>query len=233
MQQLKEVKFNNIERFWGLNAIPQWINWAVGLAEKKEDGTFDVVLQGASCRTYSADAMYFDKVHSEYSAKGRFHYCRFDKKFNYNNGKFYVIASFHKEMAETFVNKGIDYLHKKEEEAGVYPCKVYTIQGAPQTFLIEASKKWKKNIWKYVLYTFYIKTASYSNPKTCDPNYWSVLTEEKEKILLSNVKKNIKEIFDTSVYGSSLKDNVHECTGFISILTGHNDPMAKLLGVIK
>lgn len=128
--------------------------------------------------------------------------------------------------------KNIGILHEKEKKAGVALSKPLATEDEG-ILVIQASKCWNSAMWKNSLYTFYLKRTIYNNQ--VDNQYWNAL-KTKEDILLKKIKPKNIEVFTSpniakGANGIPLGVSLHQYTGFYSICTGANKPMAELLGV--
>lgn len=119
----------------------------------------------------------------------------------------------------------ITWLHKKEKKAGVQKSVLYTTQNK-DTLIIEGSNCWIQSIWKFSLYTFYLKVISYpSISQVLHPerDYIIKFTKTKENAMLSKIKSKEKEKCYTELH------KAHNNMGFYSVLNG-NLNTEKVLG---
>jgi hypothetical protein len=137
---------------------------------------------------------------------------------------------------ETFL-KNLKHINEIEKQADVEPTIVFKTKH-PELLIVKADKTWKDCCWKISIYSFLLKTYSYSSRKITNETYWNLFTKYK-KIWLSNIKED-KEIFDKETFKSCWdKDayyqynTVHVLVGFISIANNLNPVMTKLLGIKK
>lgn len=199
------------------------------MASKDVNGDFTVLQSLTSCRGWMGDALLKLKFPNiKYTPN-----FKLPKYYNYHSGNTYVaIGMKNKNDLETFLIN-LPILHEKEKKARLKRTEIFKT-GTENLYIIQGSKYWKDSCWKIMLYTFYLKTLVYKNPKLCDTIYWESLGDGKEDKLLSHIKIQ-REIFDTkTVYnqnGPFGRGGAHEKEGFVSICKGLNPPMAKLLGV--
>lgn len=204
------------------NTTSGWTGHRFSLLEKIGPDTYKSLLPFIGCRSYMCDTL-FNHKNPTYATKPSYPF-----EYDYKKGSIFVGVQFSdKKQKKTFF-KNLHILHAKETQAKVKKSIVYETQ--EELFVVvEGSKYWKDSCWKMMLYTFYIKTIGYENPKDCDTSYWKAL-DGKEDQLLSKLKIQ-REIFHPSVYGEDNSYGRHSREGFVAICSGSNPPMAKLLGV--
>lgn len=201
----------------------KWKYLEFSLLNKTNIG-YKPLLDFASCRSWMCDGLFVLKNKNWRGGKTR------EFSLEYNKGNIYIGVAFSNEQQKQQFISNIPNLREKEKQAKVSPCTVYATQ-YPLVLIVKGSKYWKDSCWKMMLYTFFIKTFAYKNPKDVDERYWKALSEGNEETLLSKVRmKASAEIFDNEVYRNQLY-GIHDKEGFVSICTGRNPPMAKLLGV--
>lgn len=220
-------------------------NADIGLIQRKKDGTFKIVSHIQRCRGYMGQYLLSIKQHENKVANWE----RFPEKMNdftYKRGCTYIGVRVHKKEKNKFL-KNIEWLHGREEKAGVKKSEVMETN-IPNLYIVKGAKYWKDSCWKIMLYTFYIRCcADYTNPKKPLPStnefyYWpNLIKNENEGKLLANVKMHWKkEIFDNKLfyvqkspwYDGYETIGKHNLEGFNSICSNKNPPMAKLLGII-
>lgn len=196
----------------------------------REGNTVKALLPFVSCRSYMCDNLLKLKL-PKYASKPCY---PFD--YNYKSGDIYVgIKLASENQKQTFINN-ISKLHEIETKAKVKKSVVYKTN-ENLILVVEGSKFWKDSCWKIMLYTFYLKTFGYTDPRSVDTWYWAALDKcnpitdkTNEEVLISKIKKT-KEVFHKSVYGVNFDRGMHDREGFVSICRGLNRPMAKFLGV--
>lgn len=218
MKKIKIVNLNTVSSGFGSC-------FEVSILNRNRD-IFISLLRFSSCRSWMCDNLFTQKSGSK--AKTSY---PFSEPLNIESGNTYIAVKTTKEGIENTL-KNLEWLNKKEEQAGVKKSVIFATQN-PYIFIVAGAGHWKNSCWKMMLYTFYIKCMTCKIPTNCDFSYWEpLLYKDNEAKLLGNVKmKKEKEIFCTSVYGKGLLYGVHDKEGFRSICSGRNPPMAKLLGV--
>ncbi|UOF80669.1 hypothetical protein [Caudoviricetes sp.] len=202
-----------------------WSTLSFSLIEKKES-EYIPLIGLFSCRSWMCDSLFTLKNKKWKGGKPTYPF-----EFDYKKGNIYVGVQFRNVLDKQVFLENVPKLQEKEKQAKVRTCKVYETQ-ISNVLVIEGSKFWKDSCWKMMLYTFYIKTFTSKNPKSIDMSYWNTLKGGNEDKLLSKVRMSpSSEIFDDSVYIGQTSGR-HSLEGFVSICSGRNPPMAKLLGVV-
>lgn len=205
-----------------IDGMSIWGGHIFSLLGKTGDSTYKALLPFMSCRSYMCDTL-FNHKNPTYRYKPSY---PFD--YDYKKGSIFIGVRFQDKNQKSVFFHNLYILHAKETQAKVRKSIVYETQHDLYV-VVEGSKFWKDSCWKMMLYTFYIKTIAYNNPKDCDKSYWKALNGKEDK-LLSKVKIQT-ELFDSSVYGVNNDTGRHNREGFVSICSGLNLPMAKLLGL--
>ena len=142
------------------------------------------------------------------------------------NGHTYIIITVSSQKNAENLQKHMSILHEKEAIAGFrYKSKLYSTIDK-DIWVVKGPKQWKDSCWKIMVYTFYIKTLMYNDPKTVDKGYWAALEPHEDKFL-----KNVKMPPEAEIFTEETINNMHDATGFCSIVRGSNPEMAKLLGI--
>ena len=165
----------------------------------------------AKCRDFLGDCIFsrrYKKAISIYSftydyKEKPFDDCRFSLKFPNSESMGY------------FLNN-INYLHEREEQAGVSLTKVFETD-QKNTLVVQGSNYWINSVWKVSLYTFYLKVISYktlASVQNPENKYLAKLTPEKEAALLASIKgRKVDHFPNLSTYA------VHNNHGFVSMIT--------------
>lgn len=191
----------------------------LGVAGMK-DGILTLASNIVKCRAWVGDSMFTIKSGSTY--KGAY---QLPAWYNFKGrDSTYIIMC----GDINIIKEDLHHLHEREKKAKVVLTQVYATQN-PKLFLFKGSSFWKKNVWSYMLYSFYVRQLTYGW-RQHDNLLWESLDYEKnEGALLSKVKIRT-EIFSPKVFGKNLDHNVHSFEGFAEICNGNNPPMAALLG---
>lgn len=118
----------------------------------------------------------------------------------------------------------LDFIHEKEDTAGVSRTEVYETDDKG-TLILVADPSWQKSPWRISLYTYYVKLASYPDMtklESPEKDYAKVLTKEKESVLLANVKSTEK-YFHAAMYAN------HEEAGIVATIKGHNGDASTIM----
>lgn len=165
----------------------------------------------AKCRDFLGDCVFSRRYKKAVSIYGfsynytqkPFDDCRFSLKFP------------NKETMTNFINN-INYLHEREKQAGVKLTEIFKTD-QKNTLVVEGSNYWINSVWKISLYTFYLKLISYktlADVESPENAYVTVLTPEKEAVMLSKIKGRKPDHFpNLNTY------DVHNKHGFYSMLT--------------
>jgi len=90
------------------------------------------------------------------------------------------------------------------------------------------NKDWQSALWKISIYSFLIKSVCcdkfWLNRSKEDIRSYSKLLRDNKEMLLSKIKEDIADVFTEDSF-----ENIHVKSGFVSICTGVNPKMAKLL----
>lgn len=151
-------------------------------------------------------------------------------------GKTYICFTVAKNSIK-FLKNGLSWLNVMEKEYGFDLSILYSTQHEGY-FIIEGDSCWNKAVWKGMLYSFFVKCMTNSEPEKAENFYWSKLLENKRlETFLKKAKEETLEIFDEKIYTNPSYPEkfdtwkIHENSGFYSICTGRNKPMADLLGI--
>lgn len=184
------------------------------------------------CREYIGQAIYDKKTKKTTTYNFD---TQVSKQYSFKTGNTLIALNFKGlENRKAYLKKHLIWLHKWETQAGVSHSEILDTQH-PDVLVIKGDGKWKDSCWKITLYTFLIKCCCYYRAKNCNNDYWSHLNRGKNlNILLSKVQTPWEEeIFSMEVYGPMLNFNTRAKNGFLTILTGQNPPMEKLLGTVS
>lgn len=224
---MKSIKVDNLRRYGDLSFGLADINPTTKLLTK--------AATLSSCRAYMADSL-FTLKNKDKTTRGHGY---LEAWYPWQKGHTYVLVEVPDNHLKHFLSN-LGFLHAKEEKAGVAKSKVFKVElkDTKNMFLVKGSGHWKNKCWSMLLYTFYIKCMVVENPTAINLNgekyYWDALRKHdsdgvtNEDKLLKSVKMR-KEIFSTEVFGNKLNTGVHDREGFVSICTGKNPPMSKLL----
>lgn len=122
----------------------------------------------------------------------------------------------------TNVKKNIKKLNTLEEEHGIIPT-TYIVTNKGIIFI--GDKIWQSALWKITLFSFYLKSLTYSKwVDGPEMEYYPIL-KPYETTLLQKVVSEKKEILHSTQFC-----DVHLYSGFVTICQGyHNPTMTKLL----
>lgn len=190
------------------------------------DGKYNALEEMVTCRAYMAEYLFKLKFFNGRNVPHNY------KNYNYKKGNMYLAVN----VTNPYIFKAkLSWLHSKEAQAKVKKTKVFETQ-EKSVYLLEASKYWKDSAWKMLLYTYYIREMQGGGWI----DYTEVIekkandTQTNEDRLLFNLKKQ-NEFADPAIFiqqGSwDSRFGTHDKEGFVSICTGKNPKMAKLLGV--
>lgn len=206
------------------------------VAVKKEDEDFEPCFIAGTCRSYMGEGIFSLKATKHFPKTSRFNkedYAfgyQFSPAFDYLKGSTYIgIEVVDKDKMSLFKER-FSFLNSIEKEFNI-PLSTYTIlENKPYIIMVEGSPMWKDSCWKIQLYTYMLKSLMYAENNPSEKDFMK-LVKKYYKELFSNIHMAPEdEIFDSDTYGHELF-NRHILTGFVSICSGLNRPMANLLGI--
>jgi hypothetical protein len=175
-----------------------------------EDGTFNMLLDFFNCRTYMSDCLYDLKTGNEISIqKNRYT----DLKFDYLTGKTYIGIEFVDTDQLNIFMSNLQYLYDKEDIAEVSRSIVHTTK-YPQTIVVEGDGNWKNCCWKIQLYTYYLRSLCYTNPKEFDKGYLSKYINHKDNEI--KLLDKVTNPFESFASINPDYSSVHRYTGPVS-----------------
>lgn len=196
------------------------INFA--FCHKITDKSYEQCHLAVKCRDFLGDVIWSNSTKQPASIYS-FHY-DVNKDLPIDKDKTRLSLTFPDQQSMECFQKNFELVNEAGVKAGVEHSTFY-ITDDKLTLIVEADKLWQSAQWKFSLFGFYLKLASYPSFEglgSPEKEYYPLLTPNIEKQLLSQIKED-KTILEDNM------SKAHNFSGWVSVVKNQNPILNKLL----